>query len=273
MAKLTGKNQIRRFRKAAEQLTTRISQLDGVAGIVFIGGLVRGFVDKFSDIDVIVFLSKMANGLKRKVRDIGLDEGNRSGLDIDLEIHLLSDFAMRKWDEMSMWEFSRAEIVFDPKGDVSRLFEKKLKISESFWIKRIAVYAEYLKWYCCPPKEEVGTIAEAWIKRGNLASAHYCLNYSVDLVLKLMFALNKEFLPAPKWRVFYSYNLKWLPSNYKAFLEEATIPKSPSMRGLRRRIRAIRLMWLEITPKIEKVTGLTLEQLSKYYVEKMLHQT
>jgi len=67
---------------------------------------------------------------------------------------------------------------------------------------------EYLKWYCCPVKKDAGTVAEVWIRKGDLTSAHYCLNYGVELLLKLIFALNKEFLPSPKWRLFYSYSLK-----------------------------------------------------------------
>ena len=49
MFKLKGKNQIRKFRRVAEDLALKISSLEGVSGIVFIRGLVRGFADKFSD--------------------------------------------------------------------------------------------------------------------------------------------------------------------------------------------------------------------------------
>jgi hypothetical protein len=43
--------------------------------------------------------------------------------------------------------------------------------------------------------ENAGTIAEAWVDRGDMLSAHYCLNYSIELLVKTVFALNKEFLP------------------------------------------------------------------------------
>ena len=79
---------------------------------------------------------------------------------------------------------------------------------------------EYLKWYCCPVKKDAGTVAEVWIRKGDLTSAHYCLNYGVELLLKLIFALNKEFLPSPKWRLFYSYSLKQLPKNFRKLIRE-----------------------------------------------------
>jgi len=64
--------------------------------------------------------------------------------------------------------------------------------------RTVVVCAEYLKWYCCPVKKDAGTVAEVWIRKGDLTSAHYCLNYGVELLLKLIFALNKEFFAIAK---------------------------------------------------------------------------
>jgi hypothetical protein len=40
-----------------------------------------------------------------------------------------------------------------------------------------------------------------------------------------------------------------------------------------RRLEAIRKLWRGTLPKIREETGLTTELISKYYVEKVLHQT
>ena len=273
MVKLEGKNQIEKFRHVAEGLASKIASCEGVTGIVFIGGLVRGFVDKFSDLDIIVFLSRSDAQLRRRIYSLGLDEEKRSGIEMDLEIHFIEDFKRWRWDEVDKWEFSRARIVFDPEGEVRAVFEEKLKLPEDFWIKRVVLCAEYLKWHCCPPRKDVGTIAEAWIKRGDLVAAHYCLNYAVDLLLRIVFALNKEFLPAPKWRIFYSYSLKWLPEDYKKLMKETMKIRSFSVKDFDRRMRAVRKMWHSIVLKIEDDTKLTMNQLSQYYVKKILHQT
>ena len=273
MVRLQGENQIRRFRQVAEGLVSKISSFEDVAGIVFIGGLVRGFADKFSDIDLIVFLSRRDGQARRKIRDLGIDEQRRLGIDVDLEVHFLEDFKKWKWDEADKWEFSRAKIVFDPEGEIKKVFGQKLELPKDFWIKRIVVCGEYLKWYCCPPREEVGTVAESWIERGDLVAAHYCLNYAADLLVKIIFALNREFLPAPKWRMFYSYSLKWQPMNYKKLIKKSMIMRSFSARDFNRRLKTIREMWHKIVPKIEDETGLTPDQISKYYVEKILRQT
>jgi len=272
MVRLKGENQIRKFRQVAEGLVSKIVSFEDVAGVVFIGGLVRGFVDKFSDLDIIVFLTRRDEQVRRKIRDLGVVEQKRLGIDVDLEVHFLEDFERWKWDEVDKWEFSRAEIVFDPKGEIKNVFREKLRVPKSFWVKRIVVCGEYLKWYCCPLREEVGTVAECWIERGDLVAAHYCLNYAADLLVRIVFALNKEFLPAPKWRIFYSYGLKWLPENYRRLVDEALLVKSFSVKDFSRRLGAVRELWCGVLIKIREETGLTAELISKYYVEKVLHQ-
>jgi len=160
---LKGENKITTFRQAAERLVSKIAPCEGVSGIIFVGGLVRGFADRFSDLDITVFLGEENEPLRRQIRNAALDEERGSGVEVDLEIHVLRDFGKREWGEVERFEFSRAEVVFDPTGEVARLFGKKLKVPGEFWVKRLVVCAEHLKWYCCPAREGVGTVAEAWV--------------------------------------------------------------------------------------------------------------
>jgi predicted nucleotidyltransferase len=273
MVKLKGKNQIEKFRRAAEELTSQIATCEGVGGIAYLGGLVRGFADKFSDLDIIVFLTKKDDQLRRQIYDSGLHLEKQYGIDVDLEVHFWEDFKRWKWHEVDRWEFSKAKIIFDPKGAIRKIFDKKLRLPADFWIKRIAICAEYLRWYGCPSKEDVGTVAEAWIDRGALVAANYCLDYAVELLIRIIYALNREFLPAPKWRIFYSYGLKWLPENYKKLVGEAMLVKSFSVRDFSQRLKVIRKLWNTTLPKAKEETGLTTELISRYYVEKVLHQT
>lgn len=105
-----------------------------------------------------------------------------------------------------------------------------------------------------------------------MVSAHYCLTYSIDVMLRTVFALNREFVPPQKWTLFYSYGLKWLPKDYKQLLTEAMTVQEMSKNDFERRLNALRKMWRGIVPKIEGTTGLTFDLVSKYYVEKVLHQ-
>lgn len=272
MGTLKGKNEIKMFRQVAEKIKGKLVENEGVVGIIFIGGLTRGFADEYSDVDIIVLTSRKSKILMEKIRQIADQEHNLSGLDIDLEAHFLEDFARSRWDEMDKWDFSHAEIVYDVNGEIHDLIKRKVRVAKDFWLKRIVVCGEHLKWYCCPPQKDVGTITEAWIDRGDLISAHYCLNYSVDLMTQMIFALNKEFLPAPKWSVFYSYGLNWLPKDFKKLVEEALTARELTTPELNRRLKVLRRMWLDVLPKIKEVTGLTSELISKQYVAMVLHQ-
>ncbi|MDH7563534.1 MAG: hypothetical protein QHH24_01440 [Candidatus Bathyarchaeota archaeon] len=73
------------------------------------------------------------------------------------------------------------------------------------------------------------------------------------LMLHVLFALNKEFLPPQKWRIFYSYGLHWLPKDYRKLVEEIMTIKSFSKRGLDRRIQALQAMWKRCSIKSDIV--------------------
>lgn len=269
MQELHGENRIEEFRHLADTLVSKIASFDGVAGIVLIGGLARGFADRHSDLDTVVLLSRKDKALREKIRKVGAHLQKLTSIDMDVEVHFLDDLKKLEWGEMTRWDFSHAQIVYDISGQIKKLLRRKLRVNERFWRERIVVYGEYLKWYCCPPKEDMGTMTETWIERGDLASAHFCLNYSIDLIVRMIFALNKEFLPPPKWMLFYSYNLKWLPDNYRKLVEEALAVKSLSVSDLKRRLKTLRKMWHEILLAVKSVTGLTPESISKEYLKKM----
>jgi predicted nucleotidyltransferase len=164
MAELKGENLLNLFKPIAERLVYEISSVKGVSGIVLLGGLARGFMDKFSDLDITVLLDTPDNSLKQRIRKICAKE-QTDNLGIDLEIYSLADFRAEIWDDMLRWEYSHAKVVFDPKGEVRKAIANKTKMPESFWKKRIAAHVEYLKWYCSPD-EAPGTMSEAWVERG-----------------------------------------------------------------------------------------------------------
>ena len=270
MIKLRGENKIKKFKRIAEELAHKISGITGVAGILFTGGLVRGFVDQFSDLDIIIFLRKKDEQLRKKIYDISLSSEKKSGIDIDLEVHFLEEFKNRELSDVDKWDFSRINIFFDPDGVIKDILKEKLRIPRSLWINSIVIPAVLMSWYCCPPKQGVGTIAESWIVRGNLVAAHYCLNHAVNLLFKIVFTLNRDFLPPPKWIIPYSHCLKWLPEDFNELIKEAIIIKTFSEKDFKRRLKIIREIWMKMLPKIEEKLGFSSDLISEYYVEKIL---
>ena len=272
MTELKGSNQIDRFRRVAEKLVSRISACQGVCGILYHGGLVRGFADRFSDLDITVFSDGDDKGLQRAIRIIEREEEKRSGLETDLMIHDLKDSLKRRWSEIERREFSKAKIVFDPEGQIEELLSEKLSVSRDFRVNRIATLTQYLKWYCCPSGEGVGTITEAWVERGDLVAAHHSVSYGLEVIFEMMFALNREFFPSVKWRLFDSYDLKWLPEDYRHLVQEIMLVSSFSKGDLDRRLNAVRQLWNRILPKVEEETRMTLKELDMYYVRNVLNQ-
>jgi predicted nucleotidyltransferase len=273
MIHVQGKNLLPKFQKIADRIVSEVSALDDVAGIVVLGGVSRGFVDRYSDLDILVFLTKRNDNVEKSIHELTINEQKATGVEVDLEIHVLQDYAGRKWNEIARWDFSIAKVVFDPTGNAAKMIGDKLRVPEEFWVRRVVVSSERMKWYCCPPASNIGTIAEVSLERGDLASAHYCVNHGLDLLLAVLFALNKRFLPPPKWRIMYSRNLPWLPTNYEKRLEELLSVKSLSRNELQRRLQIVRELWSETSAKITKDMGLSPKGISEFYVERVLGQT
>jgi predicted nucleotidyltransferase len=101
MERLHGANRIEQFKEIGELLKRKIGSCEGVSGIVFMGGLIRGFADKYSHVDIIVFLEKRDENLRERIKKIGSNEHRRSGVEVDLEVHFLKDFTARKWNEIA----------------------------------------------------------------------------------------------------------------------------------------------------------------------------
>jgi hypothetical protein len=64
-----------------------------------------------------------------------------------------------------------------------------------------------------------------------------------------------------------------LKSRTPRSIEQAMNAKRSSLTEIKRRLEVIREMWRKILPKLEKETGMTQDQLSKYYVTEILGQT
>ncbi len=266
------KNHIKEFRATAGRMADRIEKVDGVIGMIFLGGLAREYADRYSDIDITVFVRKRDADLVKRMRAIVGEEEAISGFEADLEIHEVEEFEEREWTEMDRWELGNAEIVYDPEGRIKRLMEKGLTVPEDFWIDRIAACYTYLSWYCCPRKG-LPTVAEICMERGDPVSAHHCVSYSIDLFMDLLFAINRKFVPPPKWKVSYCRELDWIPKDFDSKLRKAMIISNMTSEQLAQRLKALKSMWREVVQRIQKTTGLDDDGLTRRFVERTLCQS
>jgi hypothetical protein len=76
--RLKGKNQIALFRRVAEKLVSKIIVHKNVAAVIFLGGLIRNFVDKFSDLGIIVLLSRPDQRSVMQIHGLAMEEKRAS---------------------------------------------------------------------------------------------------------------------------------------------------------------------------------------------------
>jgi predicted nucleotidyltransferase len=260
------KNRHRALHKHAIGLSRTIAGLRGVTGIVFMGGLARGLVDEYSDLDIVVLLARRDPRLKAKIEAIGRADSERLSLDIDLEVHTLADFERMRREDNRRWECAHAEVVYDPDRRIRGMLVRIAKVPARFWTDRIVGDWTFFRW-CVSNPDAPKSIAEICAERGDILGAHYTINYSIDLLLELLYALNKEFLPPPKWRMSYLKGLGWTPHGLDAVLREAISVQDVGPEDMRRRLRAIRKLHAPVDRKVREVTGLTDEEFWRHFLK------
>jgi len=266
MSWLKGTNRIDTFRMVAHEIVQRVSHFASVCGILYMGGLVRGFADKFSDVDIIVLLNNEDPFTRDFLPSISATLEDKSNLEIDLEVYLIEEYALREWDEYTKWDLAHSEIAFDRHGNAAAMLKEKLHMSDDDWKLRLSKSMVYFSWYCSPAEDYIPTMSDMWIERGDEASAAYSITYSIELILDMLYSLNRSFLPAPKWRVSYTKSLDWVPTDFDANLREAMLTLEISEEDTKRRAIALKKIWPDILVKAESEFGLNREEARKVYI-------
>ncbi len=264
---LKGTNRIDTFRMVAHELVQRVSHFTSVDGILYIGGLVRGFADKYSDVDIIVLLNNEDPYTRDFLPSISANLEDKSNLEIDVEVYLIDTYQEREWNEFLKWDLAHSEVVFDRHGRVATMLKEKLRMSEDEWRVRISKSIVYFSWYCCAADEYTPTMIDMWVDRGDIVSAEYSVNYGIELILDLVYALNRSFLPAPKWRFGYTRTLDWLPEEFEENICEAMLCLELSDEDAHRRALGLKKMWPQFLEKAEKDFGLTREEVRSVYIK------
>ncbi|MBO3754064.1 MAG: nucleotidyltransferase domain-containing protein [Candidatus Brockarchaeota archaeon] len=233
-----------------EEFASKLKR-NGVVGIVFLGGVARGYFNRFSDVDIIVFKRRKARlGMKRE------DEVEYKGFVIDYEIVDYEDKLESEWDMEARWAFSTARIFYDPEGKIGKLIARKvcLKEREKKWM--IIEGLTQSEWYC-------NTVSESWVHRGDMVSAHRSINLALEYLFKALFGLNNQLLPSEKWLAYQAQQLSWLPEGFNKMLREITLVREVSIRELRRRRSALNNLWRQMLQRAKKETGMKFSEFKK----------
>ncbi len=219
-----------------------------MVGIVFLGGVARGYFDRSADIDIALFKKHEAE-IPSPAKFLMID-------DFLVQIWL-EDYESEKtsaWDMPKRWTYSQGQIYFDPLGQIAQLLKEKvpLRADEKKWLLMSGLTLS--EWY-------VKDLTHLWIERGNLVSAHHMFLHGLNFFFDMLFGLNNELVPDMKWRYYCVEQLERLPRNFQERVKDTMTMHSASLEELERRKEAFMEMWEEMKPVIEQEVQLSFDEM------------
>jgi hypothetical protein len=230
----------------ARQLARRYAVMEGVVGVVLIGELTFGEADRYTDVDLIVYLQQQS--LRTwYFGEAPLPEGESRYRDFRLNVSY-RDFRHeheREWSAVERWNVSRAEILYDPEGLLAGLIASKASQSRSEFEDDAIRRATYVRFL-------LNRAVPAWLYRGDVLAAHSALNRSTDHVVGLLHLMNDRFVPDHDWNIVLLDELDWTPSRLEERLTEViVVSELTTAEASRRRHVLSRLLqdiWTRLAP-------------------------
>ena len=244
--RITSPNRIQELLTKTNEIVNEVLQrVDGIVGVVLVGGLSRGYGDELSEIDLKFFFHK--KDFDQWVSgDAILPSGDSlfKGQYVDFDFVCFEDEIDAEWSDFKVWDASTAKILYDPKGLIHDLFRLKVilpkKKKEELMMKYVSTYGVYF----------YDLITQQWQHRGDLLAAHHCLNCALDSLIKAVFLANDEWIPFEKWALNFSYSLPWLPKDWEKRISEAILIQEISEADVERRRDLISTLFKEIYCKL-----------------------
>lgn len=183
------------------------------------GGIVRGRMDQYSDIDLVFVFSSNAD-----VRDaIRGKHTDMSGTVWGLHHLRVANLALESWPDARRYVYGYETIPLDdPSGclasirDQVQLSQKELHLRTAYLLHKLAlrevIYPSQLG---VPWRGFKLDDADPWSRRGDYYSAHMRLNQAHDLLVSMIYTVNCR--PRPSGKSVHSilHSLPWFPSDVK----------------------------------------------------------
>jgi hypothetical protein len=246
------------LRPVLDDFAARLAAKPEVAGVVVLGGLskrsTRRFADRFSDLDVVFYLSLpgLPEALLRKGPHefiAGLEPylpkwlpnfkfnvpPEESGLDWPVPIDVNQQVLEYEEQERVSWDWhtlesyaNNAEVVYDPTGRVQRLVDTKLGNQEAEldrFVLKILAFGRVL----------TDTVIEQCVRREEYAVGHATCNELLHDMTTAWYAVNGRFAPFTKWRIANIVSLAWTPADAVARYNDLLLVHSHDAADLYRR--------------------------------------
>lgn len=229
---LKTKNRNKEYSRIVKEYAKKISEYNGVIGVVVGGGIGRGYSDEFSDIDLYVFLDVKTYRIWKKKGPIPEGDHYYKEYWIETEFFDYEKEVKTVWRIEDRWERKNHIILFDANSKINDLYKKKLIFTQKEKQDMYEEIYDKTAWY-------IAELPNTWIKRGDLAQAHYVMNKGIDWIIEYVFLQNNYFTPWGKWKIHYAFLMDKLPSDFKKNILEAMKIKEFTEKDVFRRQRIL----------------------------------
>jgi hypothetical protein len=225
---------LRNATRTAEEFARQLMRND-VAGIAFLGAIVRGCFDDAADIDIALF-TRSAHGCPEAPQCQHVN-----GFEVHCHVAAIDAEVSATWDMAKRWAFSESRISCDPDGRISKLLQEKvpLRPDERRWLLVSGITRS--EWY-------INRLTTLWMDRGSIASAHS------------MFSLNNRLVADHTWRYYCAERLAILPADFGVQMGKVMELKALDGGELKRRRDAFMEMWHGMLPLVEKEVHMKYEE-------------
>ncbi len=234
----------KQYDELIELLVSNFQSKKEIEGIVLLGGLgKRRFIDKFSDLDMAIFINTKNIPDYLPGFEFHLKYKNRV-----LEFNIHQENLINKWNEWPEGKkavFANGLLVYDKNEKVKKFIERKIQHDETYRKNRIIKIMGQYNWH-------VNIHTRRALKRGFPETAHYLINDGVDSIIELLFLINKQFMPHKKWSIPFLATFPFVPQDCLNNLKEAMKIKSYLKEDVERRIRFLNKLYQEISMYVKK---------------------
>ena len=228
---ITSQNQCDAFREKAKGFAERFAACEGVVGVLLTGGAARGYADRYSELDLAVYLTQPHFDDWTRYGEAPFPEGDswQEGWHVDFDYSCYEDEMAAEWEHGKRWDHSYAVVLYDPQGLMREMLEKKAVLTpeekDRLTMRHLVLYGEY---FC-------DLVTPSWLHRGDVLAAHHGLNTALDSLIRAVFLANDELIPFEKWTLNLSYTLAWAPPGWREKVEQALLVREISPADVERR--------------------------------------
>lgn len=228
------------MRIAENYAKTKIAE--NIVGIVFLGGIARGYFDKDADIDIAIFKNE-------NIPEVEIHYETIEGIEIQTFVAGYHNEQDVKWEMNKRWAYSNVIIYYDTENKILDLLHLKVPMlkKERTWIMISGITLS--EWYC-------NRLLDLWISRNSILNAHYMINEGINQYLNALFALNNELVADHKWKIYCALQLHEKPEIFESKLSELMQMNGNTIDDVERRRLVFLDIWKNTLTKIEKEVGM-----------------